>query len=385
MKFGLYTSFYNNEKFIEQSFLNIEKIDYDNFEWHITDDFSSDNTKNLLLDRIESSPIKHKIKYIEQTEKKQMYWEPNLFFDDAFEWIVLIDSDDLVDPECLDVYSNVLKDKEDVSIISSDFHKYNENNDTLHSISYILNDDKISDKIERYHPTCDYLNNISYSCFGHLRAFKNNSIDKFEIKNNLACAEDSYHIFWSNSYGKYLHIPRPLYKWYLRGDSESHISSVNPEFNDNFEISLNRLKSSDYGVDNLFNDVYIETSALGSYDIGGLKNKKVSLWTRYLSKSQKKKLRLIYPSTDLFFNDENESSEINIFCLNFFDNSKLDYILSKISKNKILFYYQNQKYHTNNEEKDSELSIKLDYYRSAIDRHISYSWWTYIRHFIIKN
>jgi len=36
-------------------------------------------------------------------------------------------------------------------------------------------------------------------------------------------------------------------------------------------------------------------------------------------------------------------------------------------------------------EKDAELSNKLDYYKEVLDKHISYSWWTYIRHFIIKN
>jgi hypothetical protein len=361
----------------------IENITYNNFEWHITDDFSSDNTKQLLLDRIDKSPIKHKIKFMEQSEKKQMYWEPNLFFDNTFDWIVLIDSDDMVDSECLTIYNNVLQNKSDVSLISSDFHKLNETNNSLHSISYILNDDKISNKIEKYHPSCDYLNNISYSCFGHLRAFKHSSIDKFKIENNLACAEDSYHIFWSNSYGKYLHIPRPLYKWYLRNDSESHNLNVKPGFNDNFEIALSKLKSSDYGVDDSFNDVYLETSALGSYDIGMLKNKTVSLWTKQLSTHQKEKLKQLYSDSTLSFDDK--YSDINIVCLNSFNKEELDFILSKISKNKILLYYQNQKYHTNNDEKDYELTSQLNYYREVIDKHIRYSWWTYIRHFIIKN
>ena len=383
LKFGIYTSFYDSEKFIEQSFSVIESINYNNFEWHITDDFSSDNTKELLIDRIKKSPIKHKIKFMEQSEKKQMYWEPNLFFDTTFDWIVLIDSDDMVDPECLTIYNNVLQNKNDVSLISSDFHKINDKDNSLHSISYILNDDKISNKIDRYHPSCDYLNNISYSCFGHLRAFKHNSIDKFKIENNLACAEDSYHIFWSNSYGKYLHIPRPLYKWYLRNDSESHNVNVKPGFNDNFEIALNKLKSSDYGTDNSFNDIYLETSALGSYNIGELKNKTVSLWSKTLSTHQKEKIKLLYSDSTLSFN--NEHSDINIICLNNFNNNDLDIILNKISKSKILLYYQNQKYHTNNDEKDKELSNKLDYYKEVVDKHLSYNWWTYIRHFIIKN
>ena len=382
LKFGIYTSFYNSEKFIEQSFNNIENIKYDNFEWHITDDFSSDNTKQLLLDRINTSTIKHKIKFMEQSEKKQMYWKPNLFFDDSFEWIVLIDSDDIVDLECLNIYDNVLQDKPDIVLVSSDYHKINEDNNTLHSISYSINHDKISNKINKYHPSCDYLNNISYSCFGHLRAFKN-VIDEFKITNNLACAEDSYHIFWSNSYGKYLHIPRPLYKWYLRGDSESHNTNIKPGFNDNFEIALNKLKSSDYGVDATFNDVYVETCALGSYDIGELKNKKVSLWTKSLSNSQKEKLKLLYQDSMLSFNDEN--SDINIICLNYYNNEELDIILNKVSKTKLLFYYQNQKHHTDNTKKDDELQLQLNHYKNIINKYTQYSWWTYIRHFIIKN
>jgi hypothetical protein len=81
----------------------------------------------------------------------------------------------------------------------------------------------------------------------------------------------------------------------------------------------------------------------------------------------------------------NEHSDINIICLNNFNNNDLDIILNKISKSKILLYYQNQKYHTNNDEKDKELSNKLNYYKEVVDKHLSYNWWTYIRHFIIKN
>ena len=382
IKFGIYTSFYNNEKFIDRIFNNIEQLNYDNFEWHITDDFSSDNTKLMLLSRIDSSPIKNKIKFIEQTEKKQMYWKPNLFFDNTFEWIVLVDSDDYFDIEFLNIYNKILLNKKDVVLVSSDAHKINEDNNSLHSILYVINNDKISNKINDYHPKCDYLNNISYSCFGHLRAFKN-IIDDFKITNSLACAEDSYHVFWANSYGKYLHVPRPLYKWYLRNDSESHNTNISPYFNDNFEISLNKLNNSDYGVDMEFNDIYIETCSLGSYDIGDLTNKNVSLWTRSLSNSQKEKLKILYSDVNLTFN--NISSDIHIISLNYFNGEELSLFIEKIQSKKKLFYYQNQKYHSNNDMKDKELETQLNYYKDVIGRYTNYSWWTYIRHFIIKN
>jgi hypothetical protein len=171
----------------------------------------------------------------------------------------------------------------------------------------------MSNKINQYHPSCDYLNNISYSCFGHLRGFKN-IIPSFDVDDMLACAEDSYHVFWSNSFGKYLHIPRPLYTWYLRDDSESHSKSVPPNFNANFDIALNKLKN-DGGVDKYFNDIYLETSTLGSYDFKELKGTKVSLWTRVLSQGQKETLQNLYYDVDLV--QLMMIAEIHLYTLNF--------------------------------------------------------------------
>lgn len=382
IKFGLYTSFYNCERFVERIFSSIESLNYDNFEWHITDDYSTDNTKQKVLERLSNSPLKNKIKFIEQTEKKQMYWKPNLFFDTTFEWIVLVDADDDFDKNFLNVYNSFLENRNDITLISSDCHKIYDKDNKLHSISYINHDDNIPNKLERYHPSCDYLNNISYSCFGLLRGFKN-IITSFDVDDMLACAEDSYHVFWSNSYGKYLHIPRPLYVWYLREDSESHSKSIPPNFNGNFDIALNKLKKSDGGVDKMFNEVYIETSTLASYEFGKLKDKKVSLWSRTLPKGHKDILKQLYYDTDLVFNDAN--ADIHMFALNYFNESDLDSVLKMIKNKKMLFYYQNQNYHQTNEEKDQELQNKLKLYSNVIGKHTGYGWWTYIRHFIINN
>ena len=382
LKFGIYTTFYNCERFIDRVFNSIEQINYDNFEWHITDDFSNDNTKQFVLDRLDRSDLKDKIKYYDQSEKKQMYWNPQEFFDNSFEWIVLIDADDDFDKNFLNVYNTFLKDNYDVSLVSSDYFKLYEDNNSLHSISYILNNDIVSNKIDNYHPSCDYLNNISYSCFGHLRGFKN-IINKFEVTDILAGAEDSYHVFWANSFGKYLHIPRPLYVWYLREDSESHRKIVPPNFNANFDIALNKLKDNDGGVDNRFNELYIETSTLGSYSIGELKNDKVSLWTRQISKGQQEILQKLYYDVDLTFN--NPESNIHLFSLNYITEEILDKILQTIKGDKVLFYYQNQNYHLTNEDKDEELQKQINKYTPIISRYYGFSWWTYIRHFIIKN
>ena len=382
LKFGIYTTFYNCERFVDKIFLSIESLNYDNFEWHITDDYSTDNTKNLVLERLEKSPLKNKISYYEQSEKKQMYWKPNKFFNETFDWIILVDADDDFDKNFLNIYNTFLSEKDDVSLVSSDFFKINESDNSRHSISYVINNDIMSNKINQYHPSCDYLNNISYSCFGHLRGFKN-IVSSFDVDDMLACAEDSYHIFWSNSFGKYLHIPRPLYTWYLREDSESHRKTIPKNFNDNFNIALNKLNQNDGGIDKMFNDIYVETSTLGSYDAKNMKGKKVSLWTRVLSQGQKNTLQSLYYDIDLVFN--NIDSEIHFFSLNYYNENNLDKILQKIKDKEMMFYYQNQNYHETNEQKENELDFQLNKYLNTIGKHTGYSWWKYIRHFIIKN
>ena len=375
LKFGIYTTFYNCERFVDKIFLSIESLNYDNFEWHITDDYSTDNTKNLVLERLEKSPLKNKIGYYEQSEKKQMYWKPNKFFNETFDWIILVDADDDFDKNFLNIYNTFLSEKDDVSLVSSDFFKINESDNSRHSISYVINNDIMSNKINQYHPSCDYLNNISYSCFGHLRGFKN-IVSSFDVDDMLACAEDSYHIFWSNSFGKYLHIPRPLYTWYLREDSESHRKTIPKNFNDNFNIALNKLNQNDGGIDKMFNDIYVETSTLGSYDTKNMKGKKVSLWTRVLSQGQKNTLQSLYYDIDLVFN--NIDSEIHFFSLNYYNENNLDKILQKIKDKEMMFYYQNQNYHETNEQKENELDFQLNKYLNTIGKHTGYSWWKYI-------
>jgi hypothetical protein len=335
-----------------------------------------------VLDRLEQSPLKHKIVYCEQSEKKQMYWKPNEFFDNTFEWIILVDADDDFDKNFLNIYNSFLYGRNDVSLVSSDCFKLYEDTKSLHSISYLLNDDIISNKIKRYHPSCDYLNNTSYSCFGLLRGFKN-IIPSFDVDDMLACAEDSYHVFWANSFGKYLHIPRPLYIWNLRDDSESHSKTIPTNFNGNFNIALNKLNQSDGGVDKMFNDIYVETSTLMSYEFEKLKGKKVSLWSRVLSQSQKDILKKLYYDVDLVFNTVD--AEIHLFSLNYFNENDLDELLQETKGKQMMFYYQNQKYHNDNNKKDKELETQLHYYKNIIGKQTNYSWWTYIRHFIIKN
>jgi hypothetical protein len=81
----------------------------------------------------------------------------------------------------------------------------------------------------------------------------------------------------------------------------------------------------------------------------------------------------------------NIDSEIHFFSLNYYNENNLDKILQKIKDKEMMFYYQNQNYHETNEQKENELDFQLNKYLNTIGKHTGYSWWKYIRHFIIKN
>jgi glycosyltransferase involved in cell wall biosynthesis len=66
LKFAIYTSFYNTSKYIDRLYENIMSIDYTDFTWFVTDDYSNDDTKQNLLEKIKDNT---KIVYVEQNHK----------------------------------------------------------------------------------------------------------------------------------------------------------------------------------------------------------------------------------------------------------------------------------------------------------------------------
>jgi hypothetical protein len=81
----------------------------------------------------------------------------------------------------------------------------------------------------------------------------------------------------------------------------------------------------------------------------------------------------------------NNDADIHLFSLNYFSESDLNDVLKNIKGKKMMFYYQNQNYHHTNKQKEIELQNQLSKYTEIIGKHTGYGWWTYIRHFIIKN
>jgi len=355
-KFGIYTSFYNAERFIDDIFKQFEAINYQNWKWIVTDDFSSDNTKNLLIQKCKQYDF---VEYVEQQHKKEMYWQPNKFFDDSFDYVVLMDCDDEFDVEFLNIYNHFANQYPDAVYLTSDMIKIE--GDRTHSLSLIHNHTNLLDKLDHYHPLVNYVNNPSYYCLGYLRCFKNIPTLDFKIDDFNACAEDSYRAMYMNSLGKWLHIPRVLYKWIVRKDSESH-SQVVENFNGNFDGAYNRIKDQCYDPYYDFQDVYKETSALQLIGTSELHNKNICIISRGLTNEQKNKLRNLYFDCELFFNKQ-PNCDHYVVVLNYFNDSYCneldDWIKINAGSCKTTYYYFEEECHENMDALNAKIAKKF--------------------------
>lgn len=392
-RFGIYTSFYNAESFIDQIFDSVSKLKYDNFKWIVTDDFSSDNTKHKLLKKCNSCEF---VKYIEQDHKKEMYWQPNKFFDESFDYVVLIDCDDDFDYNFLSIYNYFANLYPDAVLLTSDYIK--KNNDDIHSFSLVKNDDLLIKKLARYYPNIDYVNNLSYNALGVLRCFKNLKNLSFPVTDFDACGEDVYRTMILNSIGKWFHIPRTLYEWKMRKDSESH-SLAKSNFNGNFELGLGQLKTNCYDPYYDYDEIYEITNSFSVVGINNLSGKKISIFSHHLNPDAKNKLRSLYFDCTLFFNEVNESDYYficgrsylssdfyfdfnNRFAVNL---SPVGPIKSKISEiksfsnNKIVIYFLADLFFSSPENMNNYANLNLEKIKNEL-AGFNYWYFSFFRH-----
>ena len=383
IKFGVYTSFYNCEKYIDQIFENVLRINYDNWNWFVTDDFSTDNTGKVLKEKCKGIS---RIIYVDQSRKKEMYWQPNNFISHDYEYIMLVCSDDIIDTEILNIYSDhIEKYDKKLSILSVDFTKFEETTGDIHSRGYVFNGGNFIEKLKSYHPSINYLTNLSYYAFGHAMCFKNTPDLRFEIEDFDASAEDSYRMMFMLSKGPWLHIPRNMYKWAYRKDSESH-SVVKSNFNGNFDVAYNRCLENIQDPICYYNDSYKELNSLISIeDIN--RYTKISIFSPNLNLDQKNKIKNLYPEKNITFNSST-GSEYYVIISNYYEDPiSFENILSQIKNHNrefnLLIYNLDENFYLDMDNMLENNSRR----RELIGRSISsifgaYRYFSYFRHLI---
>lgn len=382
-KIAIYTSFYNCSKYIDQIFENVLSINYDNWNWFVTDDFSTDDTGTILREKCKNNS---RIIYVEQSHKKEMYWQPNNFIPTEYEYIVLVCSDDIVDPEILNVYSShIEKYNKELSILSVDFSKIEESTGKVHSRGYVLNGENFIEKLKSYHPKIDYIKNLSYYAFGHAMCFKNTSDLQFEISDFDASAEDSYRMMFMLGKGQWLHIPRNMYKWTYREDSESH-AKVKSNFNGNFDVAYDRCINNIVEPICYYNDCYKELNSLISVE-NLSKYKTISIFSQNINVEQRKKIRFLYPDKKIFFNKSTDC-DLYLIVSNYYEyKNSLDSILSEIKYNEspfdLLIYDLDETFYKNEDDlKEGGLIRKDRISSSVLEIFGGYYYFSYFRHLI---
>lgn len=306
MKFTLVTSFYNGESFIDQLYEKIKSQTYKNWEWIVTDDFSSDMGYQKLIN---ISNNDRRVKYVEQTKKKEMFWNPQIFCKDS-EIIVQLDQDDYPLPKALEVYHHFFTKFPEVILITCGGNMFNEGGDW-----------RISHNLD-----CRNYNNMTCGQLTLLRAWRNNPNIKIDFNPN-----DWMKYFYNDlaivcgleEYGKVLVLPRNLYYYTYRENSISHkdysnIEDVKQENEKLISSIINNRHNNDINTFYRHFDPIYEIS--NSFMVQSLSSSpeqiKISYYKNSLSSNQKFLLKELFFDWDININHLDGDEDFLIFTIN---------------------------------------------------------------------
>ena len=385
-KFGIVTSFYNTEQYVDEVFESISNQTYKNWVYFVTDDGSSDGTKEKILKYCDNI----KIFYVEQKFKKEMFWQPQRFVTEDCDYIITMDSDDYVLPKALEVYNNTLNKYKNDNIVfiscdstwmSEDFNSLLNYTYVYHNKSYYLNDD-----VDR---NIKGIDRISPNTFGSFRGIKNIKGLDFGVDSyNTACNNDVLHTSYLQNYGNSLIINRNLYKYRYRFSSISHRFLTGEEWDDVAvinEILKSKVQNFDCRVVNMqFKNLYTDLcSLLICDDLGKVNtNYRVNLITKFINKDFDH-LKDLYKEHFIDVNnfvDDFDFYVVNLTDYDFNDHEEIKKILNYIIlKNyyKIALYYHDKR---DSSEIENNSNSNIQKINEIFSKYFpSYFWTTYYR------
>ena len=323
MKFTLVTSFYNGENFIEQLYEKIKSQTYKNWEWIVTDDSSNDNGRQKL---IELSNNDRRVTYIEQSKKKEMFWNPQLFCNDS-DIIVQLDQDDYPLPKALEVYHHFFTKFPEVILITCAGNMYNDGGGW------------------RCFYNLDYRNDNNLSCgkLTFLRAWRHNPNIVVDYNPNEWMKffyNDLAIVCKLEEMGKVLVLPRNLYYYNYRENSVSHESHNNVQDvrNEN-DVLINGIKQRRYDSEmetilRYFDPIYNLSHSFMSHDMNNTSEQiKISYYLKDITTHQKNLLKELFFDYDFNFNKIDGDEDYLIWSVK--DRSDIESFLSFDGRDKI--------------------------------------------------
>jgi len=305
MKFSITTSFYDTYDYIDSVYSCIKEQTYNNWEWVITDDFSSDTRIKDKL--IEISNNDSRVRYIEQSFKKEFYWNPQNFCNGDI--VCIMDSDDILYPKALDVYCHFYNKFPDVISISCGANKYNEGG----GLSEIdCGDTRRHNDMSGFHENGD-TDRIYVTYFRSWRNIKvlnldfnpDNWMKYFYADIAVSCKLEEH--------GKILILPRDLYTYIIRPNSMSRSASDIADLWEENKILVQSIFDNRRGKDldsicRYFEPIYGLSNMLFDKDFHNVKSrKKISIFGSDIISYEKRLLRELYYDYEIIFNKIEDS------------------------------------------------------------------------------
>jgi glycosyltransferase involved in cell wall biosynthesis len=304
MKFSISTSFYRRSHLVENLYQQILNQTYSDWEWIVTDDFSDyNNAKDILLEICSKDP---RVKYYEQSRKKECFYNPQ--HGCTGDIIIQFDSDDYAYPRILEIYNHMFLKHPDVMGISCLSYTVNEQN------NFVDIQGGGTYKFEEY-------STFNYTPMG--RAWRN-IITEFDDGTLKWYQNDTNIVRHIENKGKWLYLPRTLYRYYYSQDTFSRDTNRTPEIYDEIENeriyienkfphlhNSNKLTTSLYYL-----PIHQTARSLGFGDFNLSKTRQKILYIKYDIKIYEKQLlKELFYDHDLFFDIEKNQhiDEINVF------------------------------------------------------------------------
>lgn len=303
MKFTIVTSFYNGSKFVSNLYEKIKAQTYTNWEWVITDDFSSDNSRDLLLDICKKDK---KVKYVEQKEKKEMFYNPQKFCRNA-EVIIQADQDDYPLPKALEVYHHFFTKFPDTIAITCCGNIFKETGEWMNFHS--------PDYTDKPNMACGYLT--------YLRAWRNNPNIHYDFNPNNWMKyyyNDLSILCTLEEQGKILNLPRNLYCYNYRSDSISHSIYGNEAIEEGSElikkVNERRLDKNIDTLNRYFESIHSESVCLiDHYLNNSIEQLKIAYIDYSISHKKKHLLKELFFDHDFSVNKIDGDEDYAVFVI----------------------------------------------------------------------
>jgi len=359
MKLSIVTSFYNSENYVMELASSILSQNYNNWEWIIADDFSSDKTGEILENL---SKFDERIKLKKPNYKKEIWWNPQLHA--TGDIVCPIDGDDKILPNTFEKIVYYFKNFPDVIFIHFNANKYQ---DILPSNkdSYL---DKFVDNVYISRDNNSFLEGFERltpersGIFGYLRIFRNIPDLNFKVHQDgdVCTSNDAQWLINLEEKGKWLTIPRTVYlarqhfdsenfrNWNIRGEVVLIKEAKERRKNSNIEYPRKNV---------FFDDVYeaAESTYLSQLNWESSR-KKVGFFNFNYDQKQNEKLKILFFDHDLFF-DQFIDLDYAFLRINSFDNQETILNIADKINCKIIYYSDNIHLHNNNRSGINNLNL----------------------------